>query len=145
MLGNRYFIARQFDKAVTYLEQALSESPGSVDIIKKLIICYIETGDVEKAFNHFYRLVQKDPHIIVNTDLYYDDCPCTELIPKWKQKEKSSQVKENLYLGLAMLYLYCNLEKSIEYFEKVKRITRQQNKILSILKKLKSLRQVSHK
>ncbi len=56
MLGNRYFIARQFDKAVTYLEQALSESPGSVDIIKKLIICYIETGDVEKAFNHFYRL-----------------------------------------------------------------------------------------
>ncbi len=144
MLGNRYFIARHFDKAITYLEQALAESPSSTGIIKKLIICYIQVGQVEKAFNLFYRIVQKDPKIITNTDLYYDDCPCNELIPMWHQREKMSEEKENLYLSLGMLYLYCDLEKSIKYFNRVKNITTRPEKVLTLLKKLKELKKNNH-
>ena len=57
MLGNRYFLARQFDKAIPYLEDALTQNPDGDKIKKKLILCFIETGQIERAFNLFYELL----------------------------------------------------------------------------------------
>ena len=88
MLGNRYFLARQFDKAVPYLEGALAQNPAMDKIKKKLVVCLIQTGQIERAISLFHEIILKNPQIIIDTDTYYDDCPCAELILLWEKKLK---------------------------------------------------------
>jgi pentatricopeptide repeat protein len=136
MLGNRYFIARQFEKAIPQLEDFLDQDLNTDKIKKKLIICYIETGNIEKAFTFFCELVKKDPKIIIDTDPYYDDCPCGELIPNWESKLQLTQNSYGFYEVLGMLCLYCDITKSIKYFEKALPNTKNQTLINSIIKRL---------
>jgi tetratricopeptide (TPR) repeat protein len=136
MLGNRYFIARQFDRAIPQLEDVLRFGKNDNKIKKKLIICYIETGNFEKAFSFFCELVKIDPMIIIDTDPYYDDCPCGELIRNWESKLKMSHETYGFYEVLGMLSLYCDLSKSIHYFQKALLHTRNQTLVTSIIKKL---------
>ncbi len=144
MLGNRYFIARRFSKAIPYLEAALEESPHSVKIKKKLIICYIQTGRFEEAFKLVYEVINSEPQVILETDLYYEDCPCGELLPLWHEKEREETNKMELYVVLGMLYLYCDIDKAIEYFNKAKFASVHSTKIMTLLKKLEQLRQLHH-
>jgi len=142
MLGNRYFIARKFNKAIPYLEAALKESPFAAKIKKKLIICYIQTGRFEEAFKLVYEVIASEPRMILETDLYYEDCPCGELLPLWHEKERQQTNKMELYEILGMLYLYCDLEKAIEYFNKAKFASPHSAKLMSMIKKLRQLRQL---
>ena len=141
MLGNRYFIARKFGKAIPYLEAALSDAPQAVQIKKKLIICYIQTGQIEKAFRLVYDLVNQEPKDILETDIYYEDCPCGELIPQWLEKEDETSDKTELYEILGMLHLYCDLDKAVKYFNKAKFNSPHSGKLLNLVKKLEHLRQ----
>jgi len=144
MLGNRYFLARQFDKAIPYLEQAPLKNPSEDKIRKRLIICYIQVGRIRQAFSIFYEIVRRDARIISETDIYYDDCPCTELIPYWLRKMAEAGEDPEILKILAMLFLYCDVDKSIEYFDKVRFRNKESAKITTILKKLKMLRKVPH-
>lgn len=142
MLGNRYFIARQFDKAIPQLEDALIQEQNANKIKKKLIICYIEAGNIEKAFNYFFELVKTDPQIIIDTDPYYDDCPCGELIPNWESKLQISRDAHGFYEVLGMLSLYCDVKKSIDYFEKSLKNTTYRSHVSSIIKRLVEYRKL---
>lgn len=139
MLGNRYFIARQFDKAIPPLELALQSSPNSEKIKKKLIICYIQVGKIDEAFNLFYEVVNRNPHLITDTDLYYDDCPCSELLPLWERKKVQINQKSDLYEILGMLYAYCNVNKAVQYLKKIKSHPTNASKIRGVLRKLEPL------
>jgi len=136
MLGNRYFLARQFDKAIPCLEEALQRNPNGHKIKKKLVVCYIEVGQVERAFNYFHTLVHLDPHIIIDTDPYYDDCPCCELIPIWENKHEQGAGTVDVLKILGMLYLYCNVDKAIEFFNEVIQQVENPVKTNSILTQL---------
>jgi len=136
MLGNRYFLARQFSKAIPYLEEAVAQNPVADKMKKKLVICFIQVGQIEHAFSLFYELVQKNPHIISDTDVYYDDCPCGELIPVWERKWNVEKDSVECLEILAMLYLYCNVEKSREYFNQARDLSENPTKIISILSHL---------
>ncbi|MBD3224916.1 MAG: tetratricopeptide repeat protein [Caldithrix sp.] len=136
MLGNRYFIARQFNKAAIHLERALQDDPDSIKIKKKLIICYIQTGAIKKALHYFYNIVIKDPQSIINTDPYYDDCPCSELIPEWEQQAKKENFPQKITLILGILYLYCDLDKSIFYLQKSTQNHEHYQEISAVIKKL---------
>lgn len=136
MLGNRYFLARQFDKAIPYLEDALTQNPDGDKIKKKLILCFIETGQIERAFNLFYELIEKNPNIIIDTDIYYDDCPCNELIPEWERKSKEGEKSLEYLETLAMLYLYCNVDKSLSYFKKASYKADNPAKIITVINRL---------
>lgn len=140
MLGNRYFIARQFDKAIPFLEAALNESAFTDKIKKKLIICYIQENKAEKAFDIFYEIVCKNPRIISDTDVIYDDCPCFELIPMWKKRLAEQEAQSNLLKILGMLSLYCDVQKSIEYFSRSLEKSDKAQKIQTILKKLQTIK-----
>ena len=140
MLGNRYFIARQFDKAMSYLEAALRENASSDKIKKKLIICYIQGGQTDRAFALFFELVSKNPRIISDTDVFYDDCPCFELLPSWQEKMNEAGDKSELVNILAMLYLYCDVKKSIAYFTKSMELNGGPPEIQTILEKLHKLK-----
>ena len=74
---------------------------------------------------------------ITNTDLEKDDCPCAELVKIIEIKTKFSQSFTTLQT-LGILWLYCDIHKSIEYFEaalKEKPSDENTNFILFTLKK----------
>jgi len=118
MLGNQYFMARNYTAAQIELDECLLEYPDNKNVKKKLIICYIQTGNIPKATDLFISLIKEDIEFIVKTDLIEDDCPCPELINKI---EKSNDIEENTvnyYSTLGIIWLYCSIEKSLENFEK---------------------------
>jgi len=138
MLANRYFIARKFDLALPVFEKELAKGNTNVAIKKKLIICYGALGQIEKAFELFFELVKKDPFLIINTDPYWDDCPCPEMVKQWENSTKQVGVSPREALILGVLYLYCDLDKSIEYLEKALDYDEYFLKINSVLRILRN-------
>lgn len=59
MLGNQYFLSRNFSKAKEAYEKVLFSEPQNDFIKKRLIICYTQTGEINKAFDLFFEIVKK--------------------------------------------------------------------------------------
>ncbi len=142
MLGNHYFITRQFDKAAVHLEKALTVGKPADQIKKKLVICYIQVGQIEKALHYFYELVKKNPQIIIDTDPYWDDCPCYEIIPELEKKTSITDAAPDDALILGMLYLYCDVQKSIAYLKQCSQHHKNNQLIKGIIKRLNALDRV---
>lgn len=115
MLGNHYFLSRKYDSAIKAFNSAFGNDFPDY-IIKKLIICYVAEGDLETAKNFFIKLMKKDPFIIINTDVVEEDCPCPELIKLMEAKYGVISSTDDL-TALAILWLYCDLDNSINLFE----------------------------
>ncbi len=139
MLANSYFISRDFGKALPYFEEALLKGNASDKIKKKLIICYIVVGRIDDAFNLFFSVVNRDPMIIINTDPYWDDCPCPEMVRKWESNRDVNVESPETSLILGMLYLFCDVQKSISYLEKALELDNYYLKLSSVLRKLKQV------
>ncbi len=118
MLANSYFISRNFSKALPYFEEMLQKGQASDKIKKKLLICYIAVGRIEDAFEIFHELVRRDPFIIINTDPYWDDCPCPEMVSEWEGNPTANLDEPRISLILGMLYLFCDVERSMHYLKK---------------------------
>lgn len=116
MLGNHYFLSRDFSQAIDAYSKAFGNNiPNSV--LKKLIICHITNGDISIAKEYFLKLLKEDPRIIIDTDINAEDCPCPELIKTLEEKFYQTKSREDI-INLAMLWLYCDVEKSLENFKK---------------------------
>lgn len=137
MLGNQYFIARRFSEACNALEAASLKNPSNLSIKKKLIICYLQTDQFDKAFQSFDELVSDNIETIMNTDMVKDDCPCPEIIDQTIPELKSNSEAE-LIIKLGILWLYCDLEKSIHYFEQVPKTHQYYQSVIKILQIEKS-------
>jgi pentatricopeptide repeat protein len=120
MLANQYFLVRRFPEAETAFKNVLLTNPGNKSARKKLIICYLHNGHVRHALEMFYQLIKEDISFIINTDIIADDCPCPELIEKFEKLNKPKYSYINNLEILGMLWLYCDINKSIVYFEKLK-------------------------
>jgi hypothetical protein len=116
MLGNKYFLARNYQGAAKNLQYVLSEDPINKSARKKIIICYTQTGEIKKAFDNFYTLVKEDINFIINTDPVADDCPCPELVAKYGKIFPYENDSFDMKLMLGMLWLYCDVNKSSEIF-----------------------------
>lgn len=139
MLANYHFLIRDYYLALEELEKHLSIKPEDKRAKKKLIICYTQTEQLSKAFELFYELVCEDINFIVNTDPESEDCPCPALVEKLEKKEMQRPSNLELYLELGILWLYCDKEKSLKYFEKVRSLDNTDFRISSIIDKIKSL------
>jgi len=134
MLANQYFMVRRFSDAEAAFENVLLNDPGNKAVRKKLIICYINNGIIKKALDTFYDLVKEDISFIINTDIIGDDCPCPELIERFeKLNDLSSFSFVNKLEIFGMLWLYCDINKSITYFEKLKEYNPSQKLYKDIL------------
>lgn len=133
MLGNQYFMVRNFSEAANQFEIAVKEHPDNYKIKKKLIVSYTQIGKVGNALELFYNLIQKDINIIFNTDIINDDCPCPELIPLIQNKEKLNENSSDYYIILAILWSFCDKYKSLEYFNKANNLSPNNNILKSIL------------
>ena len=136
MLANSYFISRNFAKALPLFEEELQAGKASEKVKKKLIICYLAVGRVDDAFRLFYELVSKDPDIIINTDPYWDDCPCPEMVHDFESSQEASSGSLRVSLILGMLYLFCDVVKSVQYFKEAAEFDPTNLKISSLLQYL---------
>ena len=119
MLGNKYFLARNYHGAAQNLQHVLSQNPINKSARKKIIICYTQTGEIEKAFDNFYTLVKEDINFIINTDPVADDCPCPELVAKYGKIFPYEHDSFDMKLMLAILWLYCDANKSFGFFKEI--------------------------
>ncbi|MBE0572542.1 MAG: hypothetical protein IH618_13440 [Ignavibacteriaceae bacterium] len=119
MLGNKYFLARNYEDAAVNFQHTINSDPVNKSARKKLIICYTQIGQIQKAFESFYQLVKEDLNFIIETDPVADDCPCVELTDKYGNILPYENESYDLKLMLAMLWLYCNAEKSLEFFKRI--------------------------
>lgn len=133
MLGNQYFLARNFHKAAENLSLAAREEPTNKGVRRKLIVCYTQTGESEKALEVFLSLLKQDADFIINTDPIDDDCPCAELVYDYEARLPEEPVKKNLLVILGMLWLYCDLSRSIKYFSEALQIDQENNRLKSVL------------
>ena len=117
MLGNHYFLSRNYARASELLEKALRVDPKTKPMRRKLIICFAQIGQVDKALKIFLSLIKEDIDFVINTDPVDDDCPCTELVYELERGKSNNIESIDFTLILGMLWLYCNLNKSIEYFQ----------------------------
>lgn len=117
MLGNQYFLSRNFSKAKVAYEKVLSSEPYNDFVKKRLIICYTQTGEINKAFELFFEIVKKNIDLIINTDLASEDCPCQELISKYGNVKPTEECSYDAKLMLGMLWLFCNSQVSFEFFD----------------------------
>ena len=140
MLANQYFIARKFKEAVRELEAVLQDNPDNQYIIKKLIICYTQVGRINESLDLFYRVIQDDPFLIIDTDVYGEDCPCPDIVEKMKKERVANTDSVNFHNIMGVLYLYCDIEESIRYFKESVRIEPNQLLINSIIKILYKIR-----
>lgn len=118
MLGNQYFMARNYAAAAVQLQGALEKDPSSKAIRRRLIVCHIQIGMIQKAFPLFRALVQEDIDFIINTDPVDDDCPCQELVKESEACALDTESSVDLNLKLGMLWLFCDLQRAVEYFER---------------------------
>jgi tetratricopeptide (TPR) repeat protein len=117
MLGNQYFLARKYDLAAIELGSALVKDPENKGIRRKLIICHVQKGKINRAFDLFVSLVEEDIAFIVNSDPTHDDCPCNELIYDLETQYANNENSLNYNLRLGMLWLYCDVKKAIQCFQ----------------------------
>ena len=119
--------------AAKELESALLKVPLSKEIRRKLIICHLQCSNINRALELFVPLIEEDIDFIVNSDPIYDDCPCPELV--YDLEKQSTSYHDLLYydLKLGILWLYCDINKSIHYFRKSATKNPVAKKILSLL------------
>lgn len=119
MLGNQFFMVRNYPAAQKELEEVILKDPRNICVKKKLVICYTQTGKLKEAIKLFAELVNENIEFIINTDPALDDCPCQELIEKIENYNHQDETSYNNLLVLAIIWLYCDKIKSLEYFKKL--------------------------
>ena len=80
MLGNQYFMARNYIGAASAFQDVLKEDPANTNARKKLIISLTQIGKYTQAIDQFSNFIGDNIDSIINTDPVKDDCPCPELV-----------------------------------------------------------------
>jgi tetratricopeptide (TPR) repeat protein len=132
MLGNQYFLVRNFSNAAKNLQYALDLDPLNKPVRKKLVICYLQIGEIQKALNIFYNLITEDIDCIINTDPVSDDCPCTDLVTHYGNILPYEENSTDLKMMLGMLWLYCDANKSLSFFKSAEKMKPEDERIKSI-------------
>ena len=117
MLGNQYFMARKYEEALIELSDHYKDNPDDKTTQRKLIICNAITGKLDRALEIFISLVANDVDFILDSDPIRDDCPCPEVVFELEDDLTIDKNSADYYKNLGMLWLYCDLHKSIEQFE----------------------------
>lgn len=137
MLGNQYFMARNYASACVELEKVLKVNPTNKPVRCKLIICYMQSGKLQKAFDLFISLCHEDIDFIMNMDPIKDDCPCFDILPALEKQFNHNKDRFDYLLKLGITALYCDLAKSIKYFGLAHKLERSDLKVKYVLNLLK--------
>jgi tetratricopeptide (TPR) repeat protein len=144
MLANHYFLFRNYNSAKPIYESLLEKESNNTSIKKKLIICLTTAGEVYKALDLFLSMIKDNIDFITSTKIESEEYPCPEIIAEIENQEKLYNSELERIVAIGMLWLYCSLEKSIEFFKKAEKADPKEERfkeITSILiKKLMSIK-----
>jgi len=125
MIGKFAAAAREF-------ERALANSSHPKGIKKKLIICYTENSEIDKALTLTSEMIREDMSCLTAANAMESDSHCLELI---SVMEKHFLVERRLQqcLALAILWLFIDPLQSIRYFEFARTIDSNDDRVSDIL------------
>ena len=139
MLGNHYFQLRHFELAKRTYEKLSGNQLSDLSVIKKLIICYTQTHNLDKALKLLFILIKKDINTILNSNRKEDDCPCNDLIFKIENGEIQYPSDQETYVSLGILWLYCNHTTAINYFQMALNLNQENKNLTKVISFLKNL------
>lgn len=142
MLGNQYFMARNYLAAQPELEEALIKNSSSKGLRRKLVVCYTQTGNTQKALDLFYGLIKEDIEFIISADPVNDDCPCPELLERIETRKSYNDASIEELVNLGIIWLFCNPENSISHFEAALKMKPESSVFLSIINLIKNYLEV---
>ncbi|MCK9282534.1 MAG: hypothetical protein M0P71_18110 [Melioribacteraceae bacterium] len=122
MLGNQYFMTRKYSLAFEEFEKALLSDENNLNIKKKLVVCYTQTGKIIKAKELFFDLIRNDINIVINTDPIVDDCPCPDLIARLENDLIANKGSYEYHVALGIIWLYCDADNSLQYFIEARKL-----------------------
>lgn len=137
MLGNHYYLSRNYAQAIDAFSKTFNSNFPS-HILKKLIICHITQGNIKTAKEYFLKVINDNPLIIIKTDVIDEDCPCPDIIDKLENNFHPPASLDDL-ISLGILWLYCDLDKSVDYFKQANRLYPNDQFILQTMHILNSI------
>lgn len=143
MLGNQYFMARNYASAIRELEPVYMKDPQNKHVRRKLIICYVQIRKFDKALDVFHSLVKDDVSFITSADSVLDDCPCDELLEEYNKTHNFID-KYEFNLSHGMLWLYCDANKALKYLKKALKISPSNDKLKNSVKIIDKYRKSLH-
>ncbi len=144
MLGNQYFMTRNYLGAVEVFEKVLIDDPKNINTRKKIIVCLTQIGKYEKAAEIFTDLISDNIDCIINTHPTKDDCPCPELVLHLEQLLERGNESFTTLKTLGILWLYCDSNRSLHFFRKAKSLKPTDSNINIILDILENKLQEIH-
>jgi tetratricopeptide (TPR) repeat protein len=117
MLGNHHFLLKDYVLALAHYEAVLSEEKASTAVRKRAIVCYIQTHQVDEALPLFADLIAEDIRCIIGHDNEKEGCPCPEIIQEYESRMTGSPSQNDL-TAMGMLWLYCEPNKSLQWFDR---------------------------
>lgn len=133
MLGNQYFMARNYLGAANVFQEVLKEDPKNINARKKLIIAFTQIGKYSQAVDLFTKFISENIDKILETDPIKDDCPCPELVHNLEHLTHHGSESFTTYETLGILWLYCDINKSITYFKKALSLKPKDENVNAIL------------
>ena len=83
-------------------------------------------------------MINEDIDFIINTDPIKDDCPCPELVHNFEKDLTVNHGSTDFNLMLGIIWLFCDVNKSLEYFTKTHKLEPKRQKIIEIIHLLKN-------
>ncbi|MHB8339031.1 MAG: hypothetical protein ACYDEE_16570 [Ignavibacteriaceae bacterium] len=137
MIGNQYFLVRQYNLAAKEFENSIHAEDYNVQILQKLIICYTMVNKPGKALNLFLSLINNNIDLIINQKNESINYPCKEIILRIENGEVGYEDDFTFFYVLGMLNFFCDLNNSLKYFQKANKINSKDIRITIIIKMLK--------
>ncbi len=138
-------MARKYEDALRIFEKCKEKGELNKNIMRKMVVCYTQTGKIQEAAKMLLTLINEDLDFVLNTDPVKDDCPCSELVKEYESRLQISVESFDFLTSLGILWLYCDLNKSVCYFKKASEIYPDNSIVNSILSKLMSRQTLSEK
>jgi len=117
MLANYYFMNHQYEAALTEYEAAFKDDPSNLILMKKLLVSYVLTGRVDRAFVLFSTMVSSDLPCIVKTYDIEEICPFAELHEGLSGSKKEVIKGADFYKSMGMVWIFKDASRSIKYLE----------------------------
>jgi tetratricopeptide (TPR) repeat protein len=132
MLANQYFIAERFRDACEQYKEVLNVNPTNSQVKKKLILCYIQIGNLSSALKLFMELISTSINTIIENEINIYNQPCKKMI-HMLENMPSSIAEEDKMLILGILWMYCDVNISKKYFKKLNYTIPNDQNIITIL------------
>ena len=72
-VGHAYLVMEQYEEAIRFLSECVRRSPDNPTAQRSLAICYVETGEMEKARHHVRELMRAMPEFKVEEYATFTD------------------------------------------------------------------------